>query len=398
MKRHRNSFQKINTILFDSDGVITTEREYWLAAELTILELLYGEQWIGLNDNGLRVILYKPGAPVILGKLVNRDFSESLKIRGINSNWDLTYFSCALYLIEIFKLIHDKNKLTDLLTSGFAEETFKKIGDALTKRTIEITSLDKITEDFFQASDRLKLESTEEGKNYTDKRFLTAALNERLKIQCGIEMPVFSGNDDLWHICQTLFQEWYLGDNLLERLQKKKLSKISKAGLIEYEMPIIPTGRIMEIFSMLKEANIIIGIATGRPYEELITPLKRWGLLNFFDLSRIATHREVQRAELLLKGSGNSKSLSKPNPYIYLKALFPDKRPEEILEMRLPLENGDTVLVVGDSASDILAAKQMGAQSAVVLSEVKNPDTVAGLKGLEPDYVLKDVNGLKELF
>ncbi|MFH1538448.1 MAG: HAD hydrolase-like protein, partial [bacterium] len=265
---------------------------------------------------------------------------------------------------------------------------------AISDRSPNLPKVEALGKDFFDVADRLRAGGARAG--YPS---LVAALNDRAEKKCGCEEPVFSAAaDPLWQICQTLFQEWYLGDDLFKVKHGEKLSKLAKDGLVRFETPIVPLGRLIDVLSMLREANITLGIGTGRPRVEIITPLANWGLLNFLSSSRISTNREIAEAERHLEKTGSKKSLAKPHPYVFLKALYPKKPPAEILGMPLPLPDGERVLVVGDTVADIAAAKAMGAQSAAVLSSVKNLERAASIKDMEPDYILSDVTALKNLF
>ena len=47
MKLQRNNIDKI---VFDMDGVITSEYDYWEAAALTVYELLYSHKYYGVGN------------------------------------------------------------------------------------------------------------------------------------------------------------------------------------------------------------------------------------------------------------------------------------------------------------------------------------------------------------
>lgn len=393
----KSAFKKVDTIIFDADGVITTEDEYWLAAELSILEILYGSQWIGLRDDIYQIALHKPGRPVTIGRFVLRDFTERLKARGIVSNWDMAFFCCALYLLELLGKTEPAGRPETLTGEGFTAENISRLGEAVPNKSVALPTIEDIAGDFFEVADELRISLQQQGAPGSFPP-LVAALNDRARKTCGIDEPIFSADDPLWHVCRTLFQEWYLGDDIFKANHGKKLSKIRKDGLIQFETPIIPLGGLIDVFSMLREANITLGIGTGRPRIEIITPLANWGLLNFFSWRRVSTNREIVRAERYIEESGLQTSLAKPHPYVFLKALFPNKSPAEILDTPLPLRDGGRVLVVGDTVADIAAAKTMGAQSAAVISSVKNLERAESIMALNPDYILEDVAAIKELF
>ncbi|MEW5946386.1 MAG: HAD family hydrolase [bacterium] len=394
---NRSSFHKVETIIFDSDGVITTEREYWNAAELTILELLYGDQWVGLENERYSVALHKPGAAIRLLKFVNPEFSELLKSRRVISNWDLTYFAAALYLLELLRAAPRLAASGDFAREGLTGENLRRLGQSLPDRKTALPEIGELAGALFETADAVK--KTGDGERAAGGRAdLVAALNVMAEEKCGITEPLFSGDDSLMTLCKTLFQEWFLGDGLYEEHYGKKTSRIPKDGLMQFESPILPIPAMIDVLSMLREAGIALGVATGRPRVEALAPLERWGLLHFFDEKKIATNREITEAEEFLTETGRTRSLAKPHPYIYLKALYPEKTPGDILALRLPLAGAERVLIVGDTVADVAAAKKIGAQSALVYSGVKNLENARELKKMNPDFLIENVTGLKDLF
>ena len=102
-----------NLVIFDLDGVITSEEAYWDAAGLTLHELwqspLYWnvEQSV-LNANGQ----YSPAVTAEESRALSRAmFPEAdilaLKARAINSNWDTCYAVVCLHLIELLLSVPD---------------------------------------------------------------------------------------------------------------------------------------------------------------------------------------------------------------------------------------------------------------------------------------------------
>jgi phosphoglycolate phosphatase-like HAD superfamily hydrolase len=77
----RATFAKIRSVIFDMDGVVTSEEDYWLAAELTVLELLYSKQFIELRNDVLRTVLFKPGRAVALERYVSPNFVAAAQQR-----------------------------------------------------------------------------------------------------------------------------------------------------------------------------------------------------------------------------------------------------------------------------------------------------------------------------
>ena len=83
---------KYDTVIFDMDGVITSEQNYWNCAALTV--------WEYLNYNSGQKINVAECMQNI-SKIRSRVFSDDelisiLKGKGVNSNWDLGYVTVLI--------------------------------------------------------------------------------------------------------------------------------------------------------------------------------------------------------------------------------------------------------------------------------------------------------------
>lgn len=96
-----NQADRIQFLIFDLDGVITSEQKYWNTARLNVWELITKPDYLGLTD------YFGPThPPQVLAsgqQTINNDFIYELKRRAINSNWDLTYFVFCLHLAGILQ-------------------------------------------------------------------------------------------------------------------------------------------------------------------------------------------------------------------------------------------------------------------------------------------------------
>ncbi|MBP9865523.1 MAG: HAD hydrolase-like protein [Candidatus Omnitrophica bacterium] len=129
-----------------------------------------------------------------------------------------------------------------------------------------------------------------------------------------------------------VFQEVYLGSDLLELSEKRKPHAWKKKGLIHREKLIFKK----PILEQLKSMGLKLGIATGRPRFELLYVLKKFHIEPLFDA--MTTMDDVRKAERL-----QSCSLRKPHPFSLLetaKKMGPKKR----------------YLYVGDLPDDIFSA------------------------------------------
>ncbi|MGH2482100.1 MAG: hypothetical protein ACRDHW_20815, partial [Ktedonobacteraceae bacterium] len=81
-----------NLIIFDLDGVVTSEEAYWDCAGLTLHELLTSPRYWNLAHD----TPYQPAASADASRVTSRaTFPEwlilSFKARALNSNWDTCY-------------------------------------------------------------------------------------------------------------------------------------------------------------------------------------------------------------------------------------------------------------------------------------------------------------------
>lgn len=398
----RKKFSNAETLIFDMDGVITGEHEYWNSADLTVLELHYSRQFLGLKDSGMCTILHKPGVSVELKNFVSEPFAAFLKNNGINTNWDLAYFAAALYLIDYMAMIKDRESLGKVFDDPVGPETFRRVGELMPAKDFRADHIDNVSAFFMNFRDKriaergeLSLREAPERRAEVFEEDVNAWRYERT----GLDAPVFKRGDDLWQMCTTLFQEWYLGDSMYGMGGAEKISVMPKDGMIWFEKPIVPVHNVISTLAMLKEAGLKFGVATGRPYDEIMIPLHKWGLLHFFDSRQIGTHREIAEAEEHLAEGGQRVQLAKPHPYIYLRSIFPELSIDERLEMKLPIskELGEKTVIVGDSLSDLMAARAIGCLSAVVMTGVIDLETVRLMKTYEPDFVLDDITKFEDL-
>src|SRR5579862_7580283 len=109
-----------NMLIFDLDGVITSEEAYWDTAGLVVHELLYSPHYWNIGG----AAYYQPVQTSEESRsLARTTYPEavivSLKARSVNSNWDTCYAGVCLSLFELLTLVSDR---TALLPLRFWEE------------------------------------------------------------------------------------------------------------------------------------------------------------------------------------------------------------------------------------------------------------------------------------
>jgi len=103
-------------IIFDLDGVITSEEAYWDTAGLVIHELLYSPHYWNIENT---TDAYQPVTTADASRAVSRSILPEavivgFKSRAVNSNWDTCYCGFCLYLIHLLTLVPQRDALFPL--------------------------------------------------------------------------------------------------------------------------------------------------------------------------------------------------------------------------------------------------------------------------------------------
>ncbi len=390
-------------IIFDLDGVITSEEAYWDAAGLTLHELLYSPHYWNLIGEKH----YHPVTTAEESRRVSRSvFPESailaFKARAINSDWGTCYATVCLHLINFLVLLKQhlhtvppnllplqpwdadwlatfRKKLSDnhLHNLEEAQHAFSSVNDLFSSPTFRgYVGLERIN--------RFDLYATE---------LLAIPVNN-----------VFSRYSPFWSFCRDIFQAWYLGDDLYTQTCGHAPAQPSKPGCIYFEHPLLPLEQEKATLKTLIEQGYTLGFATGRVRQEADYPLKMYNLRNYFDDRHISTYDDVERAERELRVRGNQTLLSKPHPFAFLVAADPNYQ-QTILENPISIHTPFPLspsarkqfIVVGDSTSDILGGRAAGAMTIAVLTGARTPEARELLASSNPDFTIEDMTKLPAL-
>ena len=337
--------QSINTLIFDLDGVITSETKYWNTSRLTAWELICDRNYLGLTN-------YFGNSPDVATRLTDvgdnvipKSFIYELKSRAINSNWDLTFFVCCLHFVGIFQQLQ-KNQSTSLYNilqdnNLTLEQQLQCIGKLLQSSNYQS-----------QISDNAIAEFWSETKSLTGADVLNY-VNTFITKRLGQHFAFFDPKGELWKLCYNNFQAWYEGRkgyNLPDDETVTDLPSIDKT-----------------LKALFDSGRFILEIATGRPRNEVIEPLTTLGILKYFDDTRIVTYDEVIAAESTIK-IDNKIKLGKPHPFILYKAIYPNESVENLSSDEFKISNPETIAYIGDAGSDVVAAKKAGVFSIGVLT------------------------------
>ncbi len=384
-------------IIFDLDGVITSEEAYWDAAGLTLHELLYSSRYWDLDRSKLSEDgQYQPAKTAQESRLISRAvFPESeilaLKSRSINSNWDTCYVAVCLHLIALLRVLPNRASVLPLepWDEGWLARFRELIGStdgmrdsvAVTwpgrrKHFIPNIDLNDVFDDpVFHGYIGLEL------INCFDT-FASEALDVPIR-------NVFSRHSPFWAFCRNIFQEWYLGDTLFIETYGHVPIQSGKPGCISFEKPLLPLEQIHNSLEALRAQGYVLGFATGRVYKEATYPLKMYGLLDYFNEQHISTYDDVESAEAGLRNLDDWTLLSKPHPFPFLVAKDRN-HPDNDSKFQ-------EFIVVGDSTSDIHGARAAGAITVAVLTGARTPDARTLLTQSNPDFIIADMTKLPDL-
>ncbi len=318
----------LQLLIFDLDGVVTSEHKYWNTARLTVWELISQSPYLGLTDYFGSDLATPAQVMAAADRIIDTEFITELKNRAVNSNWDLTFFVFSLHLIGILQQI----SIAPADDLPIAEQ-LAAIGQAATSRVIDRTSSQQLIQKFWAATTELRGTAVQE---YV-ATFATHILGQPLGIF----------NSDLWSLCYQNFQAWY---------------EAKKGYQLPDDETVLDVEQIRQTLDLLAN-HYTLGIATGRPRIETLEPLENLALLQYFAADRVVTYDDVLEAEASLS---QSLKLGKPHPFIVLQAIYPQSNPSEILAKIG--EQHPQVAYIGDAASDVVAAQGAGCRSIGVLT------------------------------
>lgn len=339
-------FKKYDTVLFDMDGVITTEQMYWNVTALTIYEMLHSKNYYG-DDEFDVVLAQKNMKKIRKDVLLDDKIISYVKNIGVNSNWDLVYLVLGGALI--------------LNTKDDFEAVFSYI-----------RSLDAST--VFTLYD-------EHAKRLSDSTDLSVSYCTRL--------------NSFWKECTDVFQEWFLGSKVYYNEFGKSPVEFNKPGLSSCEEPLVDIKYIHSLLGQLSEAGKRIGIGSGRPAIEVAGPLDSWDIRKYFTPDAIIDYTLLTNAEKRLNKSGMNVNLVKPHPYMFLKGIFGTGYcDEKILSGDYDKEKCKKALVIGDAAADMYSAFSAGCDFLAVLTGISGKSAKAFFEKENATYIFEDITKL----
>ena len=323
---------KHSKIIFDLDGVITSELMYWYAAALTVYELLTDDIDIDIdycmkNAEDLYKIVFCDGKTVAL-----------VKNLGVNSNWDL-----ALVVLCVAK---------HLKLQSFEAKQLQKVYDFINDITVKAPEL---------------------------YDYIYGLTDENIR----------RGEGKVWSEVLLTFQHWYLGTKIYIEKYGEPTGKLGREGLAKWQQPIIEISDLHEKLSSLTASGVTLGIGTGRPKDEANYPLELWNIKKYFTPEHCVTYTDVEQAEI---ETGLIGQLAKPNPFVFLKATAGSRYTnEQLIRGDYDKRMTEGVLIVGDAMSDLLAAKAGGLEFAAVLTGIDGDKNREKFAQSGADYTIESV-------
>lgn len=326
----------LKLLVFDLDGVITSESGYWDTARQSVASILFEPIGFGLASSPQEI--GKSGAAIISPELIAR-----VKNRAVNSNWDLAFVALCLHLIRCFEGYSGSQ--TDFLRKALdSSDSVSELSQLLAERqpaysTVPVASL--FDELFPVHSKSSGVEVLGRFQSVVYQRFSASG-------------RLFAYRGALWDLCHEVCQ------TTEDDRRKQDVNDES----------VLPVARLAETLDRLTSSGrLALGVATGRPRDEATAPLEQMKLLDKFDATRIVTYDDVAEAESTLSDQSETPvTLGKPHPFPLRKAIEPELSDRHLVET--PLNDYSHVAFVGDTASDVLAAKEAGVLSIGVLTGV----------------------------
>ncbi|KGX91977.1 phosphatase [Pontibacillus halophilus JSM 076056 = DSM 19796] len=369
--------------LFDVDGVLLSEERYFDASALTVWELLNSDQYISVAPKSFTTDLNEEETKSLRNKVFQEDkVLKFIKSRGINANWDMVYLTFSYQLIRILHQLkpYKESEIKELLTSQLTRDSIKLIGSWVKQHEVKLNYEDFVSD--FEESDALKQE-------------LLGELNRVASRYLNISTQSFSRNSDLWDYCRETFQEWYVGDAQISRSIGRETNQEGKTGFMHVEVPLAPVEELKNLFERASNGGWIVGVGTGRPYLETVEPLKSIGLLPYINENHIATATDVLKAE---EQYPELAPLAKPEPYTYIYAWQGrGANPDDLIHIEHPIQTDDTIVIIGDSLADGLAAQTMGVTFAAVLTGLSGKDARADFEHHNEPHIYNGVLDVQEL-
>lgn len=350
-------------ILFDIDGVIFSEEKCFDVSAILLDTYLREDKYLAIESLKFSLDRKEDIKKLRSFYYLEDEILSYFKEKSLNSNVDMVYIyilATILYLNREYKLELD-----------FATEN--TIGSILNK--IKANSSQEI---IFEPCKILSF-FKDNFKQGTKEAFIEEVLilfSREFRINKAlleINGDIYKAFDDEFANLYIAYDKFYNGDETIVDIEDLK-----------------------EFFRYLKERGYTLGIGTGRPLADVILPLQKLGLYQYFNKKHIATYDDVLLASIL----SGEKHLDKPHPFTFRCGHY-GNNPEHYEaylrknDLYKILHKEDIVYVVGDSISDMLAAKGNNYIAIATLNGIDKDKGKQKLLESGADYIIENVLDLK---
>jgi len=367
----------IEKIIFDFDGVLAQTNQSYRQTIINVVDYYFLEI-LGIEGEK--------------GKLTNlRDIQKFKDNGSYNNDWNLSYALITYYINLILKKLEQKNALKKF-TKQFSNIQFldvqsfiqdlKKAGNFLNRYGIKGANLVNLKDDNIAGLDVFLAQSSLE-KSKPIVTYLEDPNPEAIEIKEILVKKLVPYDLEKPDLLKRLFEETYLGKTLFDKVYSTPSYFSFNSSFMDKE-EFIPT---KETLNMLRKKFGKFGIYSGRPRQQGMYILEKYGYTVYFD------EKELVFLGELLKSEDEMQKLGKPDPTLFI----------ELIEKNV--KKGTGVAYVGDSMADAILvekAKARGLENlsflGVVSSSEDSNNLFAEYSKHGADAVVTDANDVPYLF
>jgi HAD superfamily phosphatase len=366
-KEWATAFPRVDAVIFDCDGVLIDVRESYTRA-ITESVAYFTRELFGADF---------PETPALMELL------HSFKMSGgFNNEWDIAY---AL-------LLHLFTRLSKTLRGRFVERLHRSEGTPpfmrfqLAKEVFKGQLSPRERDDLLDLADAFALARKADSTGIPSiERELETRPESKAIFEATKKFLAYPGRVGESPLT-TVFEEIFCGVNLFQEQYGIQPQFYWGNGLINEEKTIISWKILEELASLMGRHNF--GIATGRPY--LLARHTLGKILEGFNRKATVFIEDVVEEERRERRKGVEVDLTKPDPFSLLRSAE-------------GLQPFHTAAFVGDSAEDVMMAKQAWRRNGRFLavgvystSRFKE-DLISNFVRLKADAILPSINELAGL-
>ena len=364
-KNFEPSINKINSVVFDCDGVLIDCKKSY-------------NRNIGLTINKLFKLLTSNDIPV---KSIPTSLIDNIRMSGgFNNDWNTTYIlSLKILSLSSKDFLENFSNILKIANTNHVNDPYDRIShvreeikpfkDKFSNKNI--MNIDKKLFSFSKQLDESGLKGAE-NKIFSDPNVDTNALYQFKKFLC--HPGTFDNN-----IVAILFDELFYGSKLYYKIHNIPRKFTNVNGSIDSEKILLDKKQLNSTVKLFGKKNI--GIASGRGSVGAFYTLK--GFKKYFNPDACIFLEDMYEQQL------KNKSIGKPSPY-------------SLLTVSKSLSKKGKILYVGDSAEDILMTQKANKKSnrfvfAAIYGDSKINKKDQVFQSLGADIIVKNVNDLLHL-